>query len=204
MVTAGDTTYINWALTSAPTVTVTLQPDPALGKDTLVYHGQPTANYGSYNYVSAGGYDVDSMARAYLQFDLSPIPSTAVVTDADLYLWYYRFYAGSTAMTVDAYQVTASWDENTMTWDTKAPYNGAIVQGSAWVPANPTDNFIDWDLRNELVQGWIDGSITNYGIMLMDSEESTPNWPKGFYSSVWGTAAQRPKLVISYYDPADP
>jgi hypothetical protein len=41
----------------------------------------------------------------------------------------------------------------------------------------------------------------NRGVMLMDTNEATAEAWKGFYSSDWSNALQRPKLTITYWDP---
>ncbi|MBA7608707.1 hypothetical protein ES703_15889 [subsurface metagenome] len=55
-----------------------------------------------------------------------------------------------------------------------------------------------------MVQGWIDGSSANYGVMLKDIDETITKAFKSFYVSDWGTPPARAKLVISYFDPTDP
>jgi hypothetical protein len=150
-----------------------------------------------------GNGDGVNKGRIYIQFDLSEIPTTAVVTEAELHLW-YRYTTADRATTVNAYQVTGSWAENTITWDNQPPYSSTLLQGSASIAEAATSNFVNWDLRVALVKGWLDGSMANHGLVLIDADEDTLGAWKGFCSSDIGTAAERPKLVITYYNPADP
>lgn len=201
-VSPGPTTYIHWVLTYAPPQTVTIKPGPAEGKDSYVSENNPAVNYGSDDSLFAGAAAADERYRSYLQFDLSTIPSTAVVTDADLGLYYYDTSV-AIAMLIEVYNVTSSWDENAITWFDQRPW-AEIPEATVTMPADATYDFIYWAI-DELVQGWIDGSITNNGVSLKDDDESTVEARKGFYSSEYTAYSGRcPKLVITYYDPAAP
>jgi len=53
-----------------------------------------------------------------------------------------------------------------------------------------------------LVQGWIDGTITNYGVALKDTDETSVDTFAYFFTSDYTTDTTKcPKLVISYYIP---
>ena len=105
-------------------------------------------------------------------------------------------------MDIGAYEVTSSWDEGSITWNDQ-PTSAATPEYVLAVPAAATNSFAPWDI-DDLVQGWIDGSIANYGVVLKDIDETTTKACKGFYSSEWTYGPRRPKLEISYYDPTDP
>jgi hypothetical protein len=198
-VTGGETEYINWALDVAPTQSVSIQPDATDGKDSYVFEGTPGSNRGTESQIYAGGNVVGSMCRAYIQFDLSSIPASAVVIDAKLGLRYESTGAAS-ASPVGVYRVIAPWDEGTITWDNQPAIAPAVIATAA-VPAVVTHVFIYWDI-DDLAQGWISGSFANRGMTLRDTDETTFEGYKGFYSSDWGTPIQTPEMVIQYYDPA--
>jgi len=197
-VTAGETTYVNWALTWADTTTVTIQPNPTAAKDAYLWSPNPDSNLGDFQYLCVGLSAVNQIARSYLQFDLSSIPGTAVIDWAYVAIYYY---SGSSAVAtpIGIYSVNSSWSESTITWNNQ-PTSAATAEYTYTMPASPINTFYTWSIK-DLVQGWIDGSITNYGVLLKDTNESTVEAWKCFYSSDWGTASQRPKLTISYYDP---
>lgn len=198
-VTAGETTYVNWELDPTPPQTVTVQPDAAQGKDASVYTSMPAANNGALTYVDVGN-EGGIKARAYIRFALPEIPATAVLIGAEFHLW-YQFSTSPAVRTIGAYQVTASWAENTITWDDQ-PDCDTAVQDSTSLPDAETNDFVFWELEPELVEGWIDGSIANHGLVLIDADEDTAGAGKNFRSSEHATANSRPKLVITYYDPA--
>ncbi|MFA5375804.1 MAG: DNRLRE domain-containing protein [Dehalococcoidia bacterium] len=199
-VVGGETAYINWALDPSTIQTATIQPDAAAGKDSYVYELSPGSNWGTGSYIFTSGDAVGSLLRVYVQFDLSSIPSSAVVTDAKLGLSYETKSGGAFAGPVGVYRVVAPWDEATITWDTQ-PAVAASVEATATIPAVVTNAFIYWDL-DDLVQGWISGLFANRGMTLKDTDETTFEGYKGFFSSDWGTLANTPKLTIQYYDPA--
>ncbi len=197
-VNAGETTYINWQLEEAEMITATIQPGSADGEDTYVYLANPGNTHGSEPFVFAGAGIGNEICRLYLQFDLNAIPTTAVVTNAELGL-YYLNSVGTGAAPIGAYSVTSSWDEDTMDW-LGQPNSAETSEDINTVPAAVTLDWEYWYIE-ELVQGWVNGSIENHGVLLKDTDEATEKAYKAFYSSNWGTAAQRPKLVITYYEP---
>ncbi|MGB2798957.1 MAG: DNRLRE domain-containing protein [Dehalococcoidia bacterium] len=198
-VTAGETTYVNWELDPAPPQTVTVQPDAAEGKDAPVISTDPTTNMGSLELLVVGD-DGINKARTYIRFSLPGIPVTAVVTSVDLLLW-YGDSSDAVATTVDAYQVTEAWAENTITWDDQ-PVHSPAACGSSLLPDIGTNDFVAWEIETGLIEGWVDGSIANHGFVLIDADEDISGALKLFLSSDHVTVDSRPKLVITYYDPA--
>jgi hypothetical protein len=202
VVTADVEATINWALTYTASVIVVLQPDGTDGKDTYIYEGAPTNNEGSNVGIYASGALPNSMCRLFIEFDLSTIPSTSIVTDAKLGLRYYDDYGTATAGPIGAYRITQSWDEGTLTWDTQ-PNSVSAYAATTDIPeygmGPPSWRY--WDI-DALAHGWVSGSIPNYGVLLRDTDESTEEGWKGFRSSDYViTPADRPKLTITYYDP---
>jgi hypothetical protein len=196
-VAPNETTYINWSLTYAPEQTLTIQPNAVIGKDTYVYDTALNDNFGDLEKVAAGtggGY----ISRAYLQFNLDLLPENAVITGARLGLVYW--YTSNAAIApIGAYKVLGSWTETGLTWNDQ-PVFATTPEDTANVPAGVTDGFVYWYIT-DLVRSWWDGSQVNFGIMLKDTDESTEEAYKRFYSSDWGTAHQRPELTILYFDP---
>jgi len=198
-VNADETTYINWSLTYAPEETLTIQPDAADGKDATVGDSTPSTNLGDQSDLVAGSRGM-GVYRAYLQFNLASVPDDAVILNAKLGLYYYYNVASSVETTIGAYIVQGNWKENTITWDNQ-PVVATTPEYTYPVPGSPTNAFVYWYI-GDLVKGWWDESISNYGVLLRETDEDAWTAWKSFYSSDWGNAGQRPKLVINYYDPA--
>lgn len=198
VVNSSETSHINWALTYAKEQTMTIQPDPAEGKDASVDMDHQDQNYANLYRLGVGKGRTDTW-RAYLEFNLSYIPENAIITSANLGLYYYGSVDGEIAAPIGAYKVEETWSETGVTWYNQPDY-ASTPEYTRTVPAPLTSSFLYWNIT-DLVNGWWDGSIHDYGVMLKDTDESTTEAWKAFYSSDWDNAYQRPKLIITYYDP---
>jgi hypothetical protein len=199
-VTANETTYLNWSLTYASEQTLTIQPDATAGKDALVSDDDPSTNYGTYNGLHAGSADWGGIAfyRSYLQFSLDSLPEDAVIVSAKVGLWFWGTL-DSVVAPIGIYNVTGSWSETGITWNNQ-PASTTTPEYTSSLPAMGTANFVYWYISN-LAKGWWDGSLTNYGVMLKDTDESTVETWKYFLSSDYANASQHPTLTIVYYVP---
>jgi len=198
IVVAGGTIYLNPALISASTQTITLQPGGVDGKDAYVYDNSPTINYGNSSTLVVGTITGPEIYRSYLQFDLSSVPPTAVIVGAKLGL-YYDWSWPTTWFYIGLYKVTGSWGEDTITWNNQ-PASSSVEETKIYIPASASNNFRYWYI-DDLVKGWYDGSISNYGMVLRDTDESTVESKKYFHSSDHWDASKRPILEIDYYLP---
>ena len=176
-----------------------IQPGFADGKDAYVSEASPGYKAGNVAYLYVAGSDTSDDFRAYLLFDVSGLPPTAVVTSAQLGLYHTDSSHSAISGPVGAFLVPGSWSESDITWN-EQPYSGGILVDTQDVPASVMNDFIYWNI-DSLVQGWIDGSINNHGVMLKDTVESTSEGHKSFYSSDAGNPDKRPKLIIEYYEP---
>ena len=196
IVIANDTIYRNPPLTYASTQYITLQPG-AEGIDSTMQTALPYINYGSLTMALVGN-TVSSILRTYIKFDLSTVPANARITDADLRLYQHDTF-GSDNFTIGLYNVTGDWDESTITWNLQ-PTSSTDAEITNNITAGAT-TWKSWDI-DTLVQGWLDGTITNYGMMLKDTEETLVSTVTYFYTSDYTTdTTLRPKLEIDYYIP---
>jgi hypothetical protein len=178
--------------------TITLQPGPE-GIDSIVETVNPTTNYETITLCEIGRNGTYNMLREYIQFDLSTVPADAVVVDANLKLYQYSNF-GTNNFTIGLHNVTSAWDESTITWN---------LQPTCSVDAETTSDITigditwkSWEIDN-LVQAWLDGSITNYGVVLKDTDEASLGFGGvRFWSSDYtDDTSKRPELVIDYYIP---
>jgi len=197
-VIADQTINVNLPLTYAPEETITIQPGGIDGKDAYVYDNSPTINYGNSGGLVIGTSTGLNICRSYLQFDLSSVPPTAVILYARLML-YYSWSWPNTPFYISLYEVEESWGEDTITWDNQ-PASSAVEEVKTYIPGSATNDFRYWYI-NDLVKGWYDGSISNYGMVLRDTDESTVESQKTFSSSDHWDASMRPILEIDYYLP---
>jgi Disaggregatase related repeat len=208
--------------------TLSLQPNAADGKDALIIDGLSNYNYGVFNIVVVGNSSGDPyITRTLIQFDLSSVPASSVVSGAMLSLYALTDNATSAA-TYNAYRLKRAWAEGTRggtadigatgvtwswydaagtTWQT-AGGDGAndresgIVGSRDFTATETLNQFKDFSLTPSLVQEWISGAFSNNGMLIKSgSESSTSKDRYDFASSDNTTAANRPKLEVIYAPP---
>ena len=196
LVTADDTTYLDWSLTIAPTETLILQPGSE-GKDADVGESSPNQNSGNYTELWVG-YNIAKW-RTYLQFDLNPnpLPVDAILTHA--YLKLYQ-HGGSGSLSLGVYQVLGNWSESAITWNNQPASSSVEIHFQNIYTS--TGTWRTWYIK-DLVKGWIDGSISNYGILLKPTDELSNNNNAFFISSDYYLTYSTicPKIEINYYVP---
>lgn len=98
--------------------------------------------------------------RSFIKFDISWLPPSTVVQYAAM-----RLHATNTTgnADVDVMPVTSNWNENTLTWN-NAPATSAPIASYQMSDALPTSYL--WIPLQSTMQGWVDGSLANEGIML--------------------------------------
>jgi hypothetical protein len=205
-VNAEQTTYINAPLIPAIVATITMQPDDAAGKDAVVVvSGTPFADipYGDLSGLAFGKYISGGSAyyyRSYLQFDLSTVPGNSRVVYANLSLYQYFSRGTASSNTIVLYQVTGDWEESTITWNNQS-ISSIVAESSCTVYAGST-TWKSWYNIGNLVQSWLDGTITNQGMLLKATDETSIDLEVDCYSSDYTTdTSKHPKLTINYYIP---
>jgi RHS repeat-associated protein len=147
---------------------------------------------------SEGGGDTD---RSLLRFDLSGVlPSDAVVLNADLGLLQVDTSSSSHAQQLEVHRLTraftsaVTWNkyDGTNAWTTAGGDYDAAVAATATAPA--TNGWVDW-FPTRLVQGWVDGSIPNYGVAVKATDETT-GYDSIFFSTEGTITSQQPELDI--------
>jgi uncharacterized repeat protein (TIGR01451 family) len=171
--------------------------------DACILQGYATTNFGNTTDMWAGYDDYlnpdGRIARSLIQFDVSAIPAGTSIDSAVLrvYLVSSYDYPGK-SRTITTYRISSSWSESSVTWNTSPSY--AQAYGSASV----THGAWGWYSFNvtSLVRGWVNGTLTNYGIMLRGPEWSgTDSSWKAFATRESGTT-YTPYLQITYGDGA--
>jgi len=189
------------------------QPDATDGKDTGIYMGEPDTNHGTDATIVTDG-DGSNPSRAGLfQFDVSSIPATAIVTAGS-----FTLYCTNSGSASSIYRILPAndWVESEATWNIRKTGSnwaggdgdgdsddGCSVSGTDYdatsMSADPFGSSgsvtADFDSNGVAdVQGWIDGTYTNNGIVFSQTYTNGAI----FVSSDNATAANRPKLTIEY------
>lgn len=204
--------------------TATLQPDPAAGNTAHIATSTETPEVACRNYGAGAELRLGTTStvkwRDLLAFDLRGIPSEATVSAASLLL----YYEGSVATPgqVNLHRVTRSWVEGSgaatcdgtgMSWkEAQAGLGwtslGGDFNSTVTASVNPAsrsapgvDTFSSTAFRT-LVQGWVNGTHANHGVLLKLASETLVAGNNFSYYSDDLTAAPtlRPRLVLTYSD----
>ena len=161
--------------------------------DAYVDEANPNNNYGSASTLDIGEDSNGNDDYIYIRFDLSGIPSDAVIVSAELKLYAKEGIADG--KTVKIYRVLGDWSETGITWSNK-PDNAANETDSAAIPS--TNNWMVLDVTGD-VEGFVNGSFSNYGWVIKCVDCSAV--VKNFASREYSDASKRPKLVVEYVEP---
>ena len=201
-------------------------------EDTYLSANDVTFNNGGNTSIHVNGTTGDDRRTALLKWDVSPgssgIPSTATVSAATMSL----YVTDASTAAYNLYNLRRTWVEGissqassstSANWNT---YNGANSWGTVGA-ANTSSDRDDTNLWGAgtttfnstgsktaalntagvaVVQGWIAGTTSNYGLIIQNYSGSTNTLY--FSSSEATTTANRPKLNVTYcalsYTPAKP
>lgn len=195
--------------------------------DTHLDEDNPTTNYGTNTTVVTQNRFGLHRDTGWLKFSVTPsasgIPSNAIVSSAVL----SAKFGGSCNdnITIYVYRALKTWLENSATWNS---WNGDFSWGSggglsasdagvdnsgngtgsdtkltetASVSINEcTETFHDFTITS-LVQGWIDGTMTNNGVFIKPTDGAIGTDSFYFISSENATTSDRPYLTVIYSVP---
>jgi hypothetical protein len=157
---------------------------------------QANANFGSSEYLlTAAGATENNPGAGVIGFDLSGIPSDAIIESAVLTLHGSGFSSGQFFV---VHRNTASWDESTITWNTRP----TISADDAWIFLGDVGSH-GLDLTS-YVYSWVSGEYSSYG-MTIDCHVSQPlegpyveyHTPT-VYSRESADALNHPSLLVDY------
>ncbi len=164
--------------------------------------------------------------RVLIQFDISAIPPNSEISSASIKITYYLCYNGidggtgapieggvNDPLTITAKPLTHSWTEGTgsmssissdgATWNTYDGSNSWSQAGGDYAAtptgtgATPNSGYgITTISVTDIVQAWVNGDITNNGVILYGSAGSDAI--KFFRSREYATPEQRPVLEADY------
>jgi hypothetical protein len=194
-------------------------------EDTYLSANDVTYNNGGNTEIHVDNTTGTSRRGALLKWDLSSIPSSAIVSAASLQL----NITDASSLVFNLFNMRRSWVEGTSTqaassssanWNTN---NGSSSWGTVGA-ANTSSDRYDTNLWGAgtstfastgstnvalnasgvaVIQGWVDGSLDNYGLTMQNYSGSTNN-AVNFSSSENTTTANQPKLNISYCVSSNP
>lgn len=176
-------------------------------KSTVVSSNTPTTpTGGTGNYLSIGRFAQAVFGsstinyytnRSLIQFNLSSIPSNAVITAANLKL---NHYSGTGTPQLVTSRAKSAWEESSVTWNNQPVYETTDEITST----PPASGIYTINVKNH-VQKMVAGVYTNNGwtiranALTEASMSSTSN--RTYYSDHYSITTSRPRLEISYYIP---
>jgi len=181
--------------------TLILQPGPDGGKDSRINSSlySSNTNFGSEESIAVGKIYPMGTVYSFLQFSVTQIPDNAVIIDAFLKLFRYDSF-NDDQFFIELYNVLESWEEYTITWNNQ-PDHQIIPVDTNLVTDTSTSGWLSWKIT-DLVQGWVDGSIVNYGVALIGKPFTAGdidyNYVYFHASDYLGDIVFRPKLEITY------
>lgn len=194
----------------APAMVLLLQPDPSVGKDSDVSSYFPTTNSG--NNVTASLYDwtISSQPikkRFFVSFDVSSIPTNAIVDSAYLSLYFAQSYVdaggyhdghfGDNAFVIR--RVINNWQENTITWNNQPTMS---LTNQILIPyhSNYRQHYPKINVKN-LVADMVANPANSFGFGLQHQIEETYKLTLLTTSDDINYPNFRPKLAVYYHLP---
>lgn len=203
-----------------------LQPGAAAGIDTWVYGAGLNGNYGVDVGFDVGCRNVSTArtARGYLKFDLSTIPTNAVVdsavltlrcitnwadTEYDIHLhkmlkaFFEGIRNGSAPLETDGTTLQyrnhnttglVAWGNSVSGGESGTDYDATATTST---PVTVIDADYTWTLTSD-VAAMVADPASNHGWLLRTLNENTLDQRKRFASSDHATPAFRPKLTVNY------
>jgi hypothetical protein len=151
------------------------------------------------------GNDSNGEVKALIKFDISLISSTDTVSNATLQLYVNSSSGSDNNRIIKVYKMTADWSEIQANWSNRDSANPWTNPGADYDPdelsytivSNQTGQYYNFTIPKKLVQGWVNNSIPNYGLILISNNTAKGNYTT-FSSSTNSVEASTPKLIIKH------
>ena len=209
---ANSTSKLTFGNGAVQTITYENQPNATIGKDAFVSSFLPNGLHETSVYMGPyagtnGG--VNDINRTFIAFDLSTIPTNAIIDSAYLTLFYsqaivdilyqastyFDGHVGDTRIWIQ--KVTQPWAENTITWNNQPL---ATTANQISVPTNTSKTQNYKLIVKDFVQGMVANPTNNYGFMLRLQNE-TPYTLVALATSDEANPSIRPKIQVYYHLP---
>lgn len=162
-------------------------------------------NYGTRDVMGIGEpNNGDGLFRSLVKFDLSSIPKTATIVSATLHLFGLGDYSNKD-VTMYGYRITSGWDESTVAYSTQPSHTAPVIVSWLQPSSFSVGTHFSPTVTTDVVQKWVTGEYSNYGIMLMSSNDPSNNDDLGDYGTKENSnSAYWPYLEIVYNIPNPP
>jgi len=183
--------------------TVVIQPDATTGKDTFIASDAATLHFENQNFFAVG-MNTGGEPRGLIQF--SPDFSEGEISVATLSLYCTGIVNDPQGINMSAHILTASWDQHGVLWNNRtndtlwgAPGGDYLTTIVSYVSVSQANSWFTLNIT-DVVRGWKNGSIPNYGLILtgVPLNSSASASYVMLASSEAGNPGIRPKLTITY------
>lgn len=179
-------TFVTSPIVLPTTITLILQPGPTDGKDSEVGSYSPNASNPDVIYTNIYAWTIggsENIKRCFFGYDLSSIPTNAVVDSAFLSLYFSQafingpqgaYYSGHTVYGGDnaffINRITGNWTESGVTWNTQPTFS-TVNQVSIAPFTDYRQDYSKMNVKN-LVADMVANPINSYGFMLRHQIEA--------------------------------
>jgi Concanavalin A-like lectin/glucanases superfamily len=193
------------------TITLTLQPGPLDGKDAEASSYSPNLVSAISPYTNLYAWTISGVPitkRFYLGFDISSIPTNAVVDSAFLSLSFGQTYInnggnyhdghdGNNIFTIN--RVTSTWQQNTLTWNTQPSF---VATNQVVIPAYTYNrqHYPKMNVKN-MVADMVANPTSSFGFCMKHLDETVYRLTFFATSDEVTNPALRPKLQVYYHLP---
>lgn len=188
-----------WALSQDRAYPIIVDPSvtisgPSSTSDAFISSTNSNTNYGSNTLLRTGNFSTYGICRSALYFGLPNIDPTLILS-ATISI---KKSSGSTPA-VTAYALQGSWGESSIKWS-NAPYMSTTIHSSTSASAPSLGTNWYSMPASDIISSWINGTLSNYGVMLKESSDDTTTKYDSFYSSEAATA-NCPQISVLYVNP---
>ena len=182
------------------------QPDASSGKDAYIKENFNSTNYGTDSKILIGKDSSGNNLRGLIEFNVSSIALSTVLS-AKLQI-NLSYSSSNTNITIKLYRITSPWTESETTWTNGTSLQswdtagGDYAEEVDFLQFSNVSALYNFTITN-LVRGWVNGSYSNYGIILISNDSATGN-RREIDSSDSGSVSARPKIIIDYTENAPP
>lgn len=168
------------------------------GADTWARSGLTTSQYSTTN-LRSGLFNSSVVNRSFLRFPQAAVDDVRDKNVLNGVLWIYGTQSGACDRRVEARRLTAGFGSGTV-WSNQ-PASSSYVQGATTKSAGAAGCAAGWipvPIQKALIDGWADGALPNYGLLVRATDEADSAAWRVFGSLESSTD---PQLVINYNTP---
>ena len=166
-------------------------------KSAYIDAAEPAASHYNLGFIKVG-YDKGNSVptrEAYIAFNLSNIPSNAIIDSASLILKVSNFAPDPGSTAIKLHNIQTSWNE-TLTWNSGKPTIDSTILTNYTVT---TTGDISMDIKDDL-QDWVDGTTTTYGLYIRLLDAAGDQGSITFYDRTV-TKSSRPRISVNFHLP---